>query len=131
MHTLLFIHLVAMAFWLGGQLFLAIVAVPALRGHEEDQRRALFQSIGKWYGMLSIPALILLIITGGMMMSKLHLDTGSSTALQHKMEALSVVLVGTVVHTIAGAKRKRRLARVASMTTLIATLVVVWFAIGI
>ena len=81
--------------------------------------------------MLSIPALVLLIVTGGIMKNHLHLDPGSSTALQHKMEALIVVLVWTVVHTIAGAKRKRKLARVASITTLAATLVMVWFAIGI
>jgi putative copper export protein len=131
MRTLLYIHLITMAVWLGGQIFLAAVIVPALRGEDPERRQAVFRTIGRWFGMVSIPVLLVLIITGGAMMSKMNVSPADVPALQHKLEALGVVLVGTVLHSIAGAKGKRKLARAASMITLVSTLAVVWFATGL
>lgn len=131
MRIVLFVHLVSMAFWLGGQLFLTAVAMPALRSDEPAARHALFRKVGRWFGVLSVPVLALLIGTGIWMMLHLDLDPGEVPALQHKLEALGVVLIGTLVHSVAGAQGRSGLSRMASFVTLGATLVVVWFATGL
>jgi putative copper export protein len=130
MRIALFLHLASMAFWLGGQLFLALVAVPALRGLDPVQRDEMFRKVGRAFGMVSIPALVVLLGTGGWMLVEYDLDVGAIPALRHKLELVGLVLFGTVVHVIAGARRMRRTARVASIATLLATLGVVWLATG-
>lgn len=131
MRTVLFLHLISMAFWLGSQLFLVLVALPAMRGSDPEQRSATFRTLGKTYGMVSIPVLFLLLGTGVYMMLDYDLDPGEIPALQHKLELVSVVLVGTVVHAIAGARGMVRLGRTFSVITLLATLGTVWYATGI
>jgi putative copper export protein len=131
MRTLLFIHLLGVAFWLGGQLFLLGVLVPALRRLEPAQRQALFATTGRWYGMVSIPVLVVILGTGIAMMSELGLEPSESTALQHKLTAVGVVLAATAVHSIAAARGARRVSRISSIVTLIATVAAVWFATGI
>jgi uncharacterized membrane protein len=130
MRTALFIHLLAMAFWLGGQLLL-FVAMPALARLDEPARGTAIRGVARKFGTASVVALLVLLATGIWMMVDYDLDPGEIPALQHKLELVAVVLVATVVHTIAGAKRARRVSRVASVVTLLATLGVVWFATGI
>ncbi|MCB0879097.1 MAG: hypothetical protein KDC46_08980 [Thermoleophilia bacterium] len=132
MRFVLLLHLVSMAFWLGGQLFLALVAVPAARTlSDEDLRREVILRVARGFGRWSIPFLVLLIGTGVWMMVDYDLDPGEIPALQHKLELVSVVLAGTVVHAIAGARGALRVSRIASVVTLAATLGVVWYATGI
>lgn len=131
MRMVLFLHLVGMSLWLGGQLFLAAVAVPALRGAEPDLRRETFRRLGRAFGIAGIAALVLIIATGLWMMLELDLSPADHAALRHKLELVGVVLVGTVVHAVAGARRWLRVSRVASIVTLLATLGVVWYALGI
>lgn len=131
MRFALFLHLVSMATWLGGQLFLVLVALPALRGTDPDQRQDTLRRVGMAFGVVSIPLLLVLLATGGWMMAEYDMDPGERPELRHKLELVGVVLAGVVVHSVAGAKRMRRLSRTASMVTLAATLGVVWFATGI
>lgn len=130
MRLALFLHLVSMAAWLGGQLFLVLVAVPAFRGVDPDERRATFQRVGRAFGMVSIPVLVVLLASGGWMLVEYDLDPGEIPALRFKLELVGLVLVGTIVHAIAGARGALRVSRIASITTLAATLGVVWYATG-
>ena len=131
MRLLLFIHLLGVTFWLGGQLFLLGVLVPALRRVEPEQRRTLFATAGRWYGMVSIPVLLVILGTGMAMLSKLGLEPSESAALRAKLVAVAVVLAATVVHSIAAARRAQRISRASSIVTLVATIAAVWFATGI
>jgi uncharacterized membrane protein len=130
MRTLLYLHLLTMAFWFGGQLFLFTVALPALRSSDPTTRAQVFREVGRWFGMISIPALAILLGTGVAMMNKLNLNPGDITALQRKLELVGLALIFTFVHVIASANGKRRLARVGSIVTLVATLGIIWYATG-
>ena len=91
----LFLHLIAMAFFVGGQLFLAGVAVPALRRHNVD--RTAIREIARRFGVGSILALAVLLVTGAAMASE-H-DLWSDGALHVKL-ALVVAIIGlTLIHT--------------------------------
>jgi putative copper export protein len=131
MRTLLFIHLITMAFWLGGQLFMALVAVPALRSKDAEEREALFQHMGRWYGMVSVPFLLVLLGTGTAMMVDRNMNPSEIPALQHKLELVGLVLVALVVHMVAAANQKKRLSRAASVIGLLSTIGVVWYATAV
>jgi putative copper export protein len=88
----LWLHLLGMAFFVGGQLMLAGVVVPLLRGDGERMRAA-----ARRFGIGSLIALGVLVATGVAMASHLHRWHASS--LQVKM-GLVVVLLGLLyVHT--------------------------------
>ena len=128
MRALLFIHLVAVCFWLGSQLFVIAVLTPALRSKEPGERRELFRAVGHLYGVISVPVLLVILVTGMIMASKF--DLGSVPAFQIKMGAVAVVLAGTIAHSWAAKSGARAASRAASMVTLVATLIAVWCATG-
>ena len=74
--TTLFVHLVAVSFWLGSQLFMLAVVVPALRGTEPRQRGALLRGVGQRYAMVSTPTLLIILVTGALLASDLQLFSG-------------------------------------------------------
>ncbi|MEX0662152.1 MAG: DUF4149 domain-containing protein [Balneolaceae bacterium] len=59
-----FIHLVFVAFWLGGMLFTAAVLVPATRGKLKERRGLLFTELGTRFSRISWLIFPLLIVTG-------------------------------------------------------------------
>lgn len=63
-----FLHLIFVAFWLGGMLFTAGVLVPATRKKLAKQRGLLFTELGTRFSRLSWIIFPLLIITGIMAM---------------------------------------------------------------
>jgi uncharacterized membrane protein len=85
---ILWLHLLAMAFFVGGQLMLGAVIVPVLRG-DSDRLRA----VARGFGFGSLIALSVLALTGVAMASHLHKWHASS--LQVKI-GLSVALVGLI-----------------------------------
>ncbi len=88
------VHVVAMAFFVGGQLMLAAAVVPAFRG---DADRARLRAIARRFGYGTLVALALLLATGAAMAS--HFDRWSDGALQLKL-GLVVVVAGLLVwHT--------------------------------
>jgi len=131
MHMVLFLHVVGMSLFLGGQLFLVAVALPAMRTVEPESRLETFTRIGRVFGMVAVVVLALLIATGVWMMLDRNLSPADNSALRHKLELLSVVLISTTVHGIASVQRKLRVARVASIVTLLSTLGIVWYALAI
>jgi uncharacterized membrane protein len=86
---IIWLHLLAMAFFVGGQLMLAAIVVPVLRGSNRDALRA----AARRFGIGTVGAVGVLVITGVMMAS--HYDLWSSSALQVKLGL--VVLVGLLI----------------------------------
>jgi putative copper export protein len=84
------IHLIAMAFFVGGQLMLAAVVVPVARG--TDGMRAAARRFG--YGTLI--AIGVLLVTGAAMAS--HYDRWSDGTLQAKLGLVVVVALLIAAH---------------------------------
>jgi uncharacterized membrane protein len=87
----LWLHLLAMAFFVGGQLMLAAVVVPALRGVGDGQPLRL---AARRFGFGTLAAFGVLIATGAAMAS--HLHKWSDSTLQVKLGL--VVLVALLIH---------------------------------
>ena len=87
----LYLHLLAMAYFVGGQLFLAAAVVPALRGAPD---REPVRAIARRFGQGSLVALAVLVLTGAAMASDDHL-WGSATL--HVKLALVVAVIALVL----------------------------------
>jgi putative copper export protein len=85
------LHLLAMAFFVGGQLFLVVCVVPVVRG---DRPR--IQAVARRFGWGTLVALGVLLATGAAMASHFH-DWGSST-LHAKLALVAVVGALVLVH---------------------------------
>jgi len=82
-----------MAFFVGGQIFLAVVVVPA---HHRNPESIELRPIARGFGIASAVALAVLIATGAALAS--HLDLWSSPTLRAKLGLLGVVLLLSVAH---------------------------------
>lgn len=89
----LWLHLVAMAFFIGGQLMLAAIVVPVLRGFAD---RAPLRSAARRFGVGTLVAVGVLAATGAAMASHYH-RWGDST-LQVKLGLVALVAVLIVAH---------------------------------
>lgn len=87
------LHLVAMAFFVGGQLFLAAVVVPALRGAET---RPQLRAIARRFGAGTLVAIGVLIATGAAMAS--HDGLWDDPTLHVKLALVAVVGALVVWH---------------------------------
>ncbi len=116
--AVLFLHLVAMAFFLGGQLLLAAAVVPALRG---DENREQLRAVARRFGWGSLIALGVLIATGTAMAS--HLDLWSDGTLHVKLTLVAVVLV------LVGLHLRFSRAHLLQAAIFLVTLAIVWEAI--
>ena len=85
-----YLHLLAMAFFVGGQMFLAAAVVPALRGTGDREG---LRAIARRFGAGSLVAIGVLVATGTAMAS--HYDDWGDTKLQVKLAL--VVLVGVLI----------------------------------
>jgi putative copper export protein len=114
-NLVLWLHLLAMAFFVGGQLMLAAVVVPVLRGTSENQplRRA-----ARRFGYGTILAVGVLVLTGAAMASHNH-QWGSSTL--HVKLGL-VVLVAILI----GLHMRRPTWHVLDAGLFLASLAIVW-----
>lgn len=88
-----YLHLLAMAFFVGGQLFLVAAVVPSLRGDADRER---LRSIARRFGWGTLAAIAVLIGTGIPLASHFH-QWGSAT-LHVKLGLLLVVVVLIVCH---------------------------------
>jgi uncharacterized membrane protein len=91
--AVLYLHLVAMAFFLGGQLLLATAVVPALRGDEDRERLG---AVARRFGWGSLVALAVLVATGAAMAG--HLDLWSDGTLHAKLALVVVVVALVLIH---------------------------------
>jgi uncharacterized membrane protein len=88
-------HLIAMAFFVGGQLVLASAVVPAFRRTEGAGREPL-RAIARGFGQGTLVAIAVLIVTGAAMAS--HYDDWDDAALQVKLALVALAAVLVVVH---------------------------------
>lgn len=105
------LHLLGVAFFLGGQLVLAAAVAPALRSGEEPMR-----TIARRFGIGSVVALVVIIASGAVMAAE-H-DRWDDALLQAKLGLLVGVFVLIGLHVLTPYQR------VVSLLTLLLTLVI-------
>jgi uncharacterized membrane protein len=120
--TVRWLHLLAMAFFVGGQLVLAAAVVPAFRGAEGRDREPL-RAIARRFGHGTLVALAALVATGVAMAS--HFDDWSNGNLQVKLAL--VVLAGALV----GAHLRRPTNHALDGAIFLVSLVIVWLGVAI
>ncbi|MHB8657766.1 MAG: hypothetical protein ACYC91_07390 [Solirubrobacteraceae bacterium] len=113
----LWLHLLAMAFFVGGQLMLAAVVVPVLRGGDGAALRA----AARRFGVGTAAAIAVLVITGAALAS--HRDRWSDPVLQVKLGL--VVLVGVLI----GAHMRRPEWHVLDAAIFLLSVAIVWLGI--
>jgi putative copper export protein len=119
-HLVRWLHLLAMAFFVGGQLMLAAVVVPVLRGGEN---RESIRRVARRFGAGSLVAILVLVVTGSLMAS--HYHRWSDGDLQVKLGL--VVVVGLLIGWHA---RKPELHVLEGLVFLV-SLAIVWLGIAI
>jgi len=96
--VLLFLHVVAMAFFLGGQIMLAFTVVPVMRAEPAQPER--IKQIAQRFGVGSLTALGVLLITGMMMAS--HFQLWDYGPFQVKMTLVIATIVAVLLHMMRG-----------------------------
>jgi uncharacterized membrane protein len=114
----LWLHLLGMAFFVGGQLMLAAVVVPALRGLED---REPMRAAARRFGVGTVVALVVLIATGAALAGHEH-KWGDST-LHVKMALIAVLAV------VIGAHLRRPQSHVLDGLVFALSLAIVWLGI--
>lgn len=118
--AVLYLHLLAMAFFVGGQLVFGIAVVPVLRG-DRDPERARMRGVARRFGYGSLIALGVLILTGWAMAS--HYELWDSTTLQWKLGLVALVVLLTLLHL------RRAKWHALQGGILLASLVIVWLGL--
>jgi uncharacterized membrane protein len=114
------LHLLAMGFFVGGQLMLAAVVVPVVRGREDP---AAIRAVARRFGVGSVVAIVVLAVTGSLMAS--HYHRWSDGDLHVKLAL--VVLVALLI----GAHARRPELHVLEGLIFLASLAIVWLGVSI
>ncbi len=116
----LYLHLLAMAFFIGGQLFIAAAVVPVERVNPDPER---LRAIARRYGYGSLVALVVLLVTGTAMAS--HYELWDARTLQIKLAVVALVIILTLMHL--------RLPRLHTLQAAIflGSLVIVWLGLDL
>ena len=113
-----FLHVIALAFFVGGQLVLAIAVVPALRGRDEDTA---MRAVARRFGIASAVALLVLIATGAAMAG--HLARWDDPTLHAKLALLVLIGVLLALHVVTP------YTRAVSLSVLATSILIVWLGI--
>ena len=113
-----YLHLAAMALFVGGQLALVLAVAPAMRRHGTD---AAMRDAAKRFGVASAAALVVIIVTGVAMAS--HLSLWSDDTLHAKLAVLVLVFVFAGLHVVSPKSRPL------SYALPVASLLVVWLGV--
>ena len=116
----LFLHLVAMAFFVGGQLMLAAVVVPVVRDGSDD---GAMKAVARRFGVGSAIAIAVMIVSGIVMAS--HYNLFTTPEFHIKMTLFIAVLVALGLHM------KFSGSHVLMAITFLLTLGVVWTGIAL
>jgi uncharacterized membrane protein len=84
------LHVVAMAFFVGGQLLLAVAVVPVERRAPDRER---LRAVARRFGYGTLMAIAVLLVTGSAMATHLHLWADGTLQLKLALVALVAVLV--------------------------------------
>ena len=112
-----FLHVVALALFVGGQIMLVVAIVPVLRGEPDN----LMLSVARRFGIASAVAIAVLLATGIAMAS--HYSRWEDDTLKAKLAVLVLVAVLTGLHIASPQSRALSLALAAS------SLFVVWLGV--
>ena len=115
-----YLHLLAMAFFIGGQLFLVAVVLPALRGAAERDR---LRMVARRFGVGTLVAIAVLIATGIPLASHFH-QWGSSTL------HVKLALVGAVAVVVGWHVRRPQLHALEG-AILVGSLAIVWLGVAL
>ena len=113
--VVLYLHLLAMAFFVGGQLVIAVAVVPIERADPEPVR---LRAIARRFGYGTLVALAVLLGTGAALAS--HMSLWDSPTLQAKLGLVALVLVLTGLHL------RHPRAHALQAAVLLASLAIVW-----
>ena len=87
------LHVLAMALFVGGQMLLAFAVVPVMRGEGDRER---LRAVARRFGWLTLGAIGVLLVTGAAMASHYHLWEDGT--LQAKLTLVAVVAVLVLWH---------------------------------
>ena len=118
--AVLYVHLLAMTFFLGGQLLLGLAVVPVERRNPDPER---LRAIARRFGYGTLVALAILLVTGAAMAS--HYELWDSSTLQLKLGLVALALLLTVAHL-----RFPKL-HALQAAILLDTLVIVWLGLSL
>jgi uncharacterized membrane protein len=90
---LTWLHLLAMAFFVGGQLFMAGVAVPVLRDEESREK---LRAAARLFGIGTGIAFAVLLVTGSMLAG--HFNLWSDPKLHIKLTLFALVIAMILWH---------------------------------
>lgn len=114
------LHVLAMAFFVGGQLLLALVVVPVERRNPDRER---LRAVARRFGYGTLVAIAVLLATGSAMASHFHL-WGDGT-LQLKL-ALVALVAGLVVWHM-----RRPTMHALEAAVLVGSLVIAWLGLSL
>ena len=114
------VHLLAMAFFVGGQLLLAVAVVPVERASSDPQRT---RAIARRFGWGTLVAIAVLLATGVAMATKFHL-WGSETL--HVKLALVAIVGGLIAWHL-----RRPDLRALDGAIFACSLAIVWFGVSL
>jgi uncharacterized membrane protein len=118
--VLRYLHLLAMAFFVGGQLFLVVAVVPVLRGAEDRER---LRAVARRFGAATLIAIGVLVATGIPLAGHFH-QWGSSTL------HLKLVLVGVTAALVVWHIRRPQLHALEG-AIFVASLAIVWLGVSL
>ena len=114
------LHVIAMAFFVGGQMFLAAAVVPVERSAPDRER---LRAIARRFGYGTLVAIGVLIVTGSVMAS--HEDKWGDTTLQIKLGLVALVAVLVSWHM------SRPELHVLEGAIFVASLAIVWLGLAL
>src|SRR5690242_15029134 len=120
--TVRWLHLLAMAFFVGGQIMLAAAVVPAFRGAEGRDREPL-RAIARRFGQGTLVAIVVLLATGIAMAS--HFGDWSNGTLHVKLGLVVVVAI------LVGAHLRRPTNHALDGAIFVVSLAIVWLGVAI
>jgi len=118
--AVLYLHVLAMAFFVGGQLVFGIAVVPVLRADPEPDRERM-RGVARRFGYGSLVALGMLVASGWAMAS--HYDLFGSSTLRWKLGLVGVVIALALLHL------RWPKAHALQAAILLASLVIVWLGL--
>jgi uncharacterized membrane protein len=113
------LHVLAIALFVGGQIFLAVAVIPALRGSHRDELR----SIAWRFGWASLAALGVLVATGSALAAR---DSLWDSGTLHVKLGLVVAVIALIIWHL-----RRPAAHAIEAAVLLISLAIVWLGLAL
>lgn len=98
---LIWIHILAAMFWIGGMLFFSLVLIPSLQGVPPPERADLMGRVGMRYRRAGWISLALLLVTGLLQLYRLNFAPPAADGWIWAKLTLVIVMVGlTLLHDL-------------------------------